>query len=146
MTLHRRKRFVREESSVLSDLAFLLIIYFIVIAGFNINKGFLMNLPAKDSARLILREDLAHFELLDSGALVYQGQTVDTSFAESEIRAGLSARPNLAVLLTVSPACPWQNVVSFVELCKRLGVDSFSFTLKKDAGGTAAGASTGASP
>ena len=33
-------------SGPLNDLSFLLIIFFIVIAGFNVNKGFLLNLPS----------------------------------------------------------------------------------------------------
>ena len=35
-------------SGALNDLSFLLIIFFIVIAGFNVNKGFLLNLPSKE--------------------------------------------------------------------------------------------------
>ena len=48
------KRFVRHNvedagsSGSLNDLSFLLIIFFIVIAGFNVNKGFLLNLPSKE--------------------------------------------------------------------------------------------------
>jgi biopolymer transport protein ExbD len=130
--LNRRRRRAFEESSAMSDLAFLLIIYFIVIAGFNVNEGFLMNLPAKDSTRLILKEDLLRFELSDSGSLRYQEGEVDSAFAEAEIRAGIALRPNLAVVLTVGPQCPWQQVVAFVELAQRLQVDSFSFTMRKD--------------
>jgi biopolymer transport protein ExbD len=129
MTLNRRKRSLREDNAALSDLAFILIIYFIVIAGFNVNKGFLMNLPAKDSARFILREDLLRFELTGSGALLYRGETLDRVSAEGIIRAALASRPNLAVILTVDPLTPWQRVVAFVELARNLEVDSFSFAM-----------------
>jgi biopolymer transport protein ExbD len=129
MKIARRKRPAREESSALSDLAFLLIIYFIVIAGFNINKGFLMNLPAKDSTRFVLKDDLLRFELAESGALYYQGGPVDMAAAEKEIKHMAALRPNLAVVLTVNPETPWQRVVAFVELAQRLEVESFSFTM-----------------
>jgi len=36
----KRQKNVFQDSSASSDIAFLLIIYFIVIAGFNVNKGF----------------------------------------------------------------------------------------------------------
>jgi biopolymer transport protein ExbD len=134
MTLNRRKRAPREDPCALSDIAFLLIIYFIVIAGFNINKGFLMNLPAKDSTRFLLKEDLLRYELDPSGALFFQGQRRDLAAAEGDIRAALAARPNLAVMLTVDPQTPWQGVVSFVELAQKLRVDAFSFTMKESAG------------
>jgi biopolymer transport protein ExbD len=132
MTLHRRKRQRPEDSSAMSDIAFLLIIYFIVIAGFNVNKGFLLNLPAKNSTRLILKDDLMRFELDDTGALLYRGEVIDPLVAESEIRSGIAYHPNLAVILTISPTAPWQRVVTFVELAQRCDVDSFSFTIKKD--------------
>jgi biopolymer transport protein ExbD len=130
MKLHRKKRPLADGSSASSDIAFLLIIYFIVIAGFNVNKGFLMNLPAKDSSRLILKEDLLRFELDDAGSIIFQGSTVGRAEAEQVIRAGINSNPNIAVILTISPKAPWQQVVSFVESAQKLQVDSFSFTMK----------------
>jgi biopolymer transport protein ExbD len=130
MTLGRKKRTPSDAGSASSDIAFLLIIYFIVIAGFNINKGFLMNLPARDSTRFILKDDLLRFELDRGGAILYQGEAVDTAAAEGTIRAAAADHPNLAVLLTVAPEAPWQQVVSFVELAQRLEVEAFSFTMQ----------------
>jgi biopolymer transport protein ExbD len=135
MKLTRRQRPPHEDSAALSDLAFLLIIYFIVIAGFNLNKGFLMNLPSKDSTRVILKDDLLRFELNNVGALVYQGETLDWSLAEREIRTAISSNPNLAVALSIDPHSPWQQVVSFVALAQRLEVETFSFSMKTAAEG-----------
>jgi biopolymer transport protein ExbD len=132
MKLNRRTRRRFDDSSASSDIAFLLIIYFIVIAGFNVNKGFLMNLPAKDSSRLILRDDLLRFELNAAGEVIYQNQVRDISFAAGEIRSAAAANPNTAVILTIDPQSPWQKVVSFVELAQDLNIDSFSFAMKKD--------------
>jgi biopolymer transport protein ExbD len=133
VNLARKKRKGFDESSASSDIAFLLIIYFIVIAGFNINKGFLMNLTAKDSTRLILKEDLLRFELDGFGHILYRGETLSAAEAEGTISSAVSANPNIAVLLTVSPYAPWQEVVSFVELAQKLSIDSFSFTMKEGA-------------
>ncbi|MDR3336477.1 MAG: biopolymer transporter ExbD [Treponema sp.] len=138
MNLRRKHRKGPDDSSASSDIAFLLIIYFIVIAGFNINKGFLMNLPAKDSSRLILKEDLLRFELDGTGRIVFQGEVVDRNHAEQTIKAGIGANPNIAVILTVDGEAPWQQVVSFVESAQKLSVDSFSFTMK-DASGESGG-------
>jgi biopolymer transport protein ExbD len=132
MKLRRRERDPHEDSSALSDLAFLLIIYFIVIAGFNINKGFLMNLPARDSTRFILKDDLLRYELDGSGRLLFQGEVREPAAVEREIRSALMTNPNLAVVLTVDPGTPWQGVVSFVELAQKLQVDAFSFTMKDE--------------
>ncbi|MDR3302676.1 MAG: biopolymer transporter ExbD [Spirochaetaceae bacterium] len=132
MNIRRKKRQASEAMSALSDLAFILIIYFIVIAAFNINKGFLMNLPAKDSTRLILKEDILRFELNDRGALIYMEKELNILQAEKTIALAAARRPNLAMLLSISPQAPWQSVVSFVKLAEKLKVDSFSFKMMKD--------------
>lgn len=131
MTLRPRKKNGAVENSALSDLAFLLIIYFIVIAGFNINKGFLMNLPIKDSMRLIPKDDLLRFELNDAGTLFINEEEIDLEKAETLIKNSILYQPNLAVLLLVNPETHWQDVVDFVELAQKLEVESFSFKMKE---------------
>jgi biopolymer transport protein ExbD len=129
MIIKRRIRKVMGDSAASSDIAFLLIIYFIVIAGFNINKGFLLMLPAKDSQRLIPRNELFHFYLDSGGILSLRGEPCDRAGAEREIRQGMARYPTMAVLLTIDPEAPWQTVVDFVELAQGLEVDSFSFVM-----------------
>ena len=131
MKLRRQKRTLLEETCASSDIAFLLIIYFLVIAGFNINQGFLMNLPLRDSTRFVLSDDLMRFELNDKGAILYGGRPLDMEEAEREIRRAVAWHPNLAVVLSIDPAAPWQQVVLFVELAQKLQVDSFSFNKRE---------------
>jgi len=132
MELKRRKKTGFADSSASSDIAFLLIIYFIVIAGFNINKGFLINLPAKDSTRLILKDDLLRFEMDGDGNVNYEEQVLDIKAAEKLIAAIQEENPNVAVMLSIDPQAKWQRVVSFVELAQDLKIDSFSFSMKKE--------------
>ena len=131
MKIKRRKRNTFSESSASSDVAFLLIIYFLVITGFNINQGFLLNLPAKNSTRLVLKDDLMRFEMDSRGALFYEGTELDIAGAETEIRAAVAGHPNVAVVLSIDGKAPWQQVVYFVELAQKLKVDSFSFNKKE---------------
>jgi biopolymer transport protein ExbD len=133
VTIQRRKR-PAIESSVLSDLAFLLIIYFIVIAGFNVNHGFLLNLPQKDSVRLVKKDELLRFRLDGEGTILFEDRAIGGDDAEERIRAGMAANPNLAVVLGVASETPWQSVVSFVDLAQKSGVVSFSFSMEKSEG------------
>ena len=132
MELKRRKKTGFADSSASSDIAFLLIIYFIVIAGFNINKGFLINLPAKDSTRLILKDDLLRFEMDGEGNINHEEQVIDIKAAEKLIASVQADNPDVAVMLSIDPQAKWQRVVSFVELAQDLKIDSFSFAMKKE--------------
>ncbi|MDR1251603.1 MAG: biopolymer transporter ExbD [Treponema sp.] len=131
MKLKRRTRQGFADSSAASDMAFLLIIYFIVIAGFNVNKGFLMNLPAKDSTRFILREDMLRFYMDGEGNIIYDDAPIDIPSAEAMIRSARQINPNIALILSIDPRAKWQPVVSFVELVQDLAIDSFSFSMKR---------------
>ena len=131
MKIKRRSKRFYEDSPASSDLAFLLIIYFLVIAGFNVNIGFLVNLPARDSTRLILREDLMRFNMDSTGAVIYQDRELTIAAAEREIRGAIAGNPNLAVVLSIDAEAPWQQVVLFVELAQKLKVESFSFNMQR---------------
>ena len=131
MRIKRRERDITAESSASSDVAFLLIIYFLVIAGFNINQGFLMNLPAKDSTLLVQKDNLMRFEMDGRGVLINNGSEMSVSEAEHAIRAAIAGHPNLAVVLSIDPKAPWQQVVFFVEIAQKLQVDSFSFNMRE---------------
>jgi biopolymer transport protein ExbD len=132
MKISRRKRTGFPESSAASDLAFLLIIYFLVIAGFNINKGFIINLPAKDSTRMILKEDLLRFEMDSKGELYHNEEILSISKAKTLIQKAQKENPNIAVIITINSQAQWQNVVFFVELAQDLQIDSFSFSMTRD--------------
>ena len=132
MKLKRKKKPNFLDSAASSDIAFLLIIYFIVIAGFNINTGFLINLPAKDSTRLIHRDDLIRFELDSDGYIIYNEGLVGIPEARNLIASAQAANPDIALMLIIDPQASWQRVVSFVELAQDLNIDSFSFSMKKE--------------
>jgi len=132
MKITRRKKNEFLESSAASDLAFLLIIYFLVIAGFNINKGFIITLPAKDSTRMILKEELLRFEMDSNGEISHNEEILNIPKAKTIIQTAQKENPNIAVIITIDSKAKWQNVVSFVELAQDLQIDSFSFSMKKD--------------
>jgi len=132
MKFKRKKRQGFLETCAASDLAFLLIIYFLVIAGFNVNKGFVMNLPAKDSTRMILREELLRFNMEANGDIYYSDEITNIQSSKAIIQRAQSDNPNIAVILTIDSETKWQNVVYFVELAQDLQIDSFSFSMKKE--------------
>ena len=134
MKIKRQKKIGMAETSASSDVAFLLIIYFLVITGFNINQGFLLNLPAKNSTRLVLKDELLRLEMDRNGTLFYEGTELTLAEAERDLRLAVAEHPNLALVLSIDSEAPWQHVVYFVELAQKLKVDSFSFNMKEKQG------------
>lgn len=128
----KKKMIDPSESGSLNDLAFLLIIYFIVIATFNVNQGFILGLPQKLSSKIVNTEDIIKINLKEDGDLYYKGDKVDYTQLESLIKERLKVRPNMTFMLKIAPDTAYQNVVSVIDIVKKLKVDNFSFSMEKE--------------
>ncbi len=117
-------------SGALNDLSFLLIIFFIVIAGFNVNKGFLLNLPSKEKPIVVNTNDILKCELDQNGALFLDGQEIKLEALSKKISDKLKAQPNMTFLLTINPETHYQNVIDVVAAIRKLKVENFSFRMK----------------
>jgi biopolymer transport protein ExbD len=136
----RKKRIDIAESGALSDLAFLLIIFFIVIAVFTVNTGFILGLPRKDSTKIVNVEDLIKITLLEDGTLEEAGRPLSLSELDSLVTQRLSVRPNMTLLLRIHPDVPYQEVVDLIEFVREKDVDNFSFRMMEADAGKPAGA------
>jgi biopolymer transport protein ExbD len=130
--IKRRNRFDIANSGTLSDLAFLLIVFFIVIAVFNINQGFILQLPRLNSKKLVNTEDIIKVRLDGDGALMLDKRAIGTRELEDQITRKLADHPNMTFLLNIHPDVAYQKVVQIVELVKKLNVDNFSFSMQEN--------------
>ncbi|MBN2616986.1 MAG: biopolymer transporter ExbD [Spirochaetales bacterium] len=125
----KRKRIDIADSGALSDLAFLLIIFFIVIAVFNVNKGFMLGLPKKNSTKIVNTLDIVKVKLENSGVLKIDDNPISVKELEDEISNLLNERPNLTFLLKIEPDVDYQSVVNVIEIVRKLEVENFSFSM-----------------
>jgi len=132
MLINREKKKMMDpsESGSLNDLAFLLIIYFIIIATFNVNQGFILSLPQKSSSKIVNIEDIIKVNLNKDGELSFKDQKVSYKELEELIVDRLKVRPNMTFLLKIDPDTAYQNVVYVVDIVKKLKVDNFSFSME----------------
>ncbi|MBO7122588.1 MAG: biopolymer transporter ExbD [Treponema sp.] len=126
----RRNTEDSSSSGALNDLSFLLIIFFIVIAGFNVNKGFLLNLPSKDKPIVVNTNDILKCELDENGALFLDGQEIKMESLAQKIEKKLKSQPNMTFLLTINPETHYQKVVDVISTIRKLKVENFSFRMK----------------
>ena len=113
----------------LNDLAFLLIIYFLVIAGFSVNTGFLVGLPSKDKPRIVHTDDLLRLSLAAGGGLSFEGRPMSPEMLDALLSDARETHPNLTVALTVHPDAAYQRFIDVVKAVRLAGVDNFSFVM-----------------
>jgi biopolymer transport protein ExbD len=132
MKIKRKKIINVADSGALSDLAFLLIIFFIVIAVFNVNKGFILGLPQKGSTKIVNVKDIIKINLTKENNLIYDEQKITLDEVEKLVKERINARPNMTFLLKISPEAKYQNVVTVVDTILQLNVDNFSFSMTEE--------------
>ena len=129
------KRFMKHapddssSSGALNDLSFLLIIFFIVIAGFNVNKGFLLNLPQKDKPRIVKADDLMKCHLTADGTLLVDGKSLTLEEQSTAVAEKKAEWPNMTFLLLIDGDTEYQHVVDIIYEIKQQKIENFSFRM-----------------
>ena len=130
------KRFMKRapddssSSGALNDLSFLLIIFFIVIAGFNVNKGFLLNLPVKDKPRIVKTDDLMKCRLQADGSILIDNKSLSLDELRTTISEKKAKWPNMTFLLLIDPDTEYQSVVNIIYEIKQQKIENFSFRME----------------
>ena len=117
-------------SGALNDLSFLLIIFFIVIAGFNVNKGFLLNLPVKDKPRIVKTDDLMKCRLTSDGNILVDNRQLTLEELRTSIQEKTAEWPNMTFLLLIDSETEYQKVVDIIYEIKQQKVENFSFRME----------------
>ncbi len=118
------------DSASLNDLSFILIIFFIAIAGFNVNKGFLMTLPNRERPRIVQTEDLLKCSIDASGTYSVDGKSMGKEGLEEAIKEKRLNHPNMTFLLLIDPETPYQAVVDVIQAVRAQKVENFSFRME----------------
>lgn len=130
MIKSRRRPFEDSSSGSLQDLSFLLIVFFIVIAGFNVNKGFILNLPSKDKPKIVQQNDLMKASLTAEGSLLLDGKEATIEELCSAIIEKQKSWPGMTFLLVINPETPYQNVVNVIYEIRNLNIENFCFKME----------------
>jgi biopolymer transport protein ExbD len=117
VTLPRKKSMGDEISTAsMSDIAFLLLIFFLVTTIFNQEQGLPMQLPgqasetAKINRKNILDIDVGANNLVTLGGIPFQVPSI-----ESEVRRRILANPKLIVQLKMHPSAFYGTMVDVLD-------------------------------
>ena len=119
MIKSKRRPFEDTSSGSLQDLSFLLIVFFIVIAGFNVNKGFVLNLPSKEKPKVVQQNDLIKARLNADGTLILNGKNASLE----ELCTALQEKQK-------DPETLYQNVVDVIYEIRNLNIENFCFKME----------------
>jgi biopolymer transport protein ExbD len=103
-------------TSSMADIAFLLIIYFMVTTTFTATRGLDFALPEEDdSPPVIEKEDSVLIEIQPSGDLLVDQTPMPLSEVLEYLRPKLEVNPKKPVIIRPDPAAPYKYMVAVLD-------------------------------
>lgn len=116
----------------MTDISFLLIIFFLVTAVFIADRGLFLTLPQEDSEPMELKPDqVVKIELTEKNEILVDGKTVKSGQLESALKQIISQKGYPVILIETAPEISYQRVLDTLETAKRAGGNTFSILSKE---------------
>lgn len=130
----KRKRRDAEEIPLAStsDIAFLLIVFFLTASALLEFRGVQIPLPKSDAPPMqILRENLFKIHISDAGEYTYEGKVIPLYDLQKMVRKAADANPELVVVLRVSPNAPSSSVPVIIKRLQDERIVRFSMGMEE---------------
>lgn len=135
--LNKKKSKVSGEvpMSSTADIAFLLLIFFLVTTVFPKDKGLSIVLPEKSEEVAVSQKNIIHILVQPSGIVEVkrgesqQVQSVRPDDIEGIWRDGVAQNPNLIAAVKTHPEAPYKFMVDVLDALHRAGAERISLQL-----------------
>ena len=110
----------------MADIAFLLIVFFLVTTSFSHDKGLGLTLPPSDSTTRVPSRNITHVWINAAGEIMHDLELVPLERLSTQISSMTEANPSLIVSIKTDPETPYEYFVDVVDEVKRAGNDKIS--------------------
>ena len=128
MDVKRRQKSNPEiPTSSMADIAFLLIVFFLVTTTMNQDKGIGMQLPPAGESKKIRKKNICNVWVNESGQILIN---LEDQIALDQLRANIEQRlvanEKLIVSLKASEETPYESFINVLDEIKLAGADKIS--------------------
>ena len=125
MKIRRRQVDAEIPTASMADVAFLLIIFFLVASFYSVTRGIQFSLPKHDEAALTAEPEAAVLIEIDStGALTVDNRPLPLSEVQNYLRARLERNPTKSVILQTAMEAPYQAMTDVFDELRQVGVQN----------------------
>ena len=127
MQITKQKPSIEIPSASMADIAFLLLIFFMVCTTIFNERGLQLVLPEWHSEVTPVHPDnLAVVLLNDAGAILLNNQPVQIYNVERQLRKRLLSNPNLVISLQTTRFAKYEDYIEIIDQIKRAGATRIS--------------------
>ncbi len=129
----RRLRGTDIPTSSMADIAFLLIIFFMLTAVFHSSRGLPFEMPKDDPNDLQVQPDEAiHIKIVGEGQFVVDRQPMTLAQVGGYVQGKMEQNPDKPVIIQTLPDVPYFVMIDVFDLLKYLKVKNVSIPSKSD--------------
>lgn len=123
----RFRRSVEIPTSSMADIAFLLIVFFMLTAVFTSTQGLRFRLPEDDPNQLDVQpEEAIHIKIVGEGEFLVDQQNMTIEQMGGYIQNKVQANPEKPVIIQTLPDVPYFVMIDVFDLLKQLEVENVS--------------------
>lgn len=130
--IRKNRRNADIPASAMSDIAFLLIVFFMVTAVFTIREGLRFMQPdGAENLRKVTRDEVILVDVYNWKNILIDSKSVPFMDFKDRFEKTLKIRKEKPVLLRFSREAEYQLVVDIVDFVKAGGIDTLSIKMLK---------------
>jgi len=115
-------------TSSMADIAFLLLIFFMVTTIFKMEEGLPVTLPRAEAGQRVPRQKVAHIWVMNASNITIDDNYISMVDIVPIMAAKLADDPALVVGLNIDQAVPWEIASEVIEMMKEAQTLNASFT------------------
>jgi biopolymer transport protein ExbD len=125
MKIRRRELPVEIPTASMADVAFLLIIFFLVASFYSVTRGIQFSLPKHDEAALTAEPEAATLiEIASNGALTVDNRAMPLEALRGYLEPRLERNPTKSVILQTSLDAPYEAMTDVFDELRQVGVQN----------------------
>lgn len=113
-------------TSTMADMAFLLIIFFLVTTSFSHDKGLGLTLPPEGSSTRVPSRNITKVWINAAGEIMHDQELVSLDLMQQRVEQMTGENPDLIVSIKTDPDALYEYFVDVIDAIKQAGNDKIS--------------------
>ena len=119
MIIKRKRKVDEVNSSSMADIAFLLLVFFLVTTTISMDKGINLILPAEGNEKEVDRDNLVNIAMNDQGKILVDDSPKMIGEIKLLVEKRIAANPKVIFSVTTHEKTKYQDYISLLDELKK---------------------------
>ncbi|MEE4311187.1 MAG: biopolymer transporter ExbD [candidate division KSB1 bacterium] len=126
MLKRKKSREAEIPTSSLADIAFLLLIFFLVTTTIDVDKGIGLVLPAKGETKAVRSQNITNLLINAQGEVLLDDNPIDVNLVKNVIQKKITEKPNLIVSVKTDQDTQYWVYIKVLDQLKQANASRIS--------------------